>query len=89
LASWEFLLQKVSSQDGSGGQIGPSVRGSLTEEHDRLVGVSGGMSFLFNGQDLTDDALTYEVVDRHVADDLVIEFGRLICTKKLPSRDDC
>lgn len=49
------------------------------EENNPLVGVSGGMSFLSNGQDLTNDVLTYEVVDRYVADDLVIEFGRLTC----------
>ncbi|GEM16847.1 hypothetical protein NBRC3293_1344 [Gluconobacter oxydans NBRC 3293] len=40
------------------------------------------MSFLFNGKDLISDAMTYEVVDRHVADDLVIEFGKLVFTGK-------
>lgn len=40
------------------------------------------MSFLFNEEDLIGDAMTYELVERYVADDLVIEFGRLIFAEK-------
>lgn len=60
----------------------PSVRGSLSGENHRSRGISGGMSFLFNEEDLIGDAMTYELVERYVADDLVIEFGRLIFAEK-------
>lgn len=75
LASGNSLLQKEV-------HTAPSVQGGGSEENNRLPGVPGGMSFLFNGKDLISDAMTYEVVDRHVADDLVIEFGKLIFTEK-------
>ncbi|WP_215747921.1 hypothetical protein, partial [Gluconobacter sp. P1C6_b] len=74
MASGNSLLQKE-------GHTASSVAGGLSEENSRLPGVPGGMSFRFNGKDLINDTMTYEVVDRHVADDLVIEFGKLSFTE--------